>query len=99
MAWSRAGCALAALEPVPIVTHPVTNEPAMFRIARRPLIIAIPLPRRRWGAWLRCVRVWWAAGDDERFLCDAADIVDLERRLRLLERGRGDRFRPLPPAP
>ncbi|MFG6456290.1 hypothetical protein [Roseateles sp. BYS96W] len=68
----------------------------MLRTARRPLIIAIPLPRRRFGAWLRGVCAWWAAGDDERFLHDAVDIADLERRLRQLERGRDDRFGPLP---
>jgi hypothetical protein len=51
----------------------------------------------RWGAWLR--RAWdqLTLAEDERFLRAACDPVDLERRLRRLERGRADRFGPLDP--
>lgn len=53
----------------------------------------------RWGAWLR--RVWDERGvdDDERLLREARDLADLERRLRRQERGRPERFGPLPPTP
>ncbi|MCE4554059.1 hypothetical protein [Pelomonas cellulosilytica] len=53
----------------------------------------------RWTAWLR--RCWqqWLRSDDERFLDDACDLADLERRLRLLERGRPERFGSFPPGP
>jgi len=37
--------------------------------------------------------------DDDRFLHDARDLVDLEARLRRLERGRACRFDSLPPLP
>lgn len=59
-----------------------------------------PAPAR---PWLRlCVaalrRLAAAAHDpDEADLACATDGADLERRLRRLERGRPDRFGPLPP--
>ncbi len=53
----------------------------------------------RWAESLP--RAWLAfAGDaDERLLGDAADLADLERRLRRLECGREERFAPLPRLP
>ncbi|OWR02230.1 hypothetical protein CDO81_21075 [Roseateles puraquae] len=38
-----------------------------------------------------------AADSDTAWLNKAADLADLERRLKRLERGRPDRFGPLPP--
>jgi len=52
-----------------------------------------------WPARLR--RLWnsLAQDGDERLLCAAADLADLERRLRRLEQGRTERFDPLPRLP
>ena len=50
--------------------------------------------------WLARLRHAWDAltlDDDERFLRAARDPVDLEWRLRRLERGRAERFAPLDP--
>jgi hypothetical protein len=57
----------------------------------------VMLAASRWGAWLR--RAWGelTLDDDERFLRGASDPVDLEWRLRRLERGRAERFAPLDP--
>ena len=49
-----------------------------------------------WGAWLRRLYDTFTWDDDERFLCEARDLLDLERRLRRLEQGRAERFGPLP---
>lgn len=51
----------------------------------------------RCGAGLR--RAWerFMRDEDSRFLGEARDLADLEGRLRRLERGRADRFGPLPP--
>ena len=52
--------------------------------------------RRRCASWLR--RAWAGAcvDPDEPWLAQATDHADLERRLKRLERGRPDRFAPLP---
>ena len=50
----------------------------------------------RWGAWLRRVGQRLVLDDEQRFLCEARDLADLESRLRRLERGRADRFGSLP---
>lgn len=67
---------------------------------------AVPSPKAaadgtmpRWRAWLRGAWVQLTLNDDERFLHDAHSLADLEARLRRLERGRDDRFGPLPPPP
>jgi hypothetical protein len=51
----------------------------------------------RWTAWLG--RAWhrFTLDADERFIREACDLVDLELRLRRLERGRAGRFSPLDP--
>lgn len=49
----------------------------------------------RWWAWLRQAWAAFTREDDERFLGDACDLADLERRLRRLERGPRERFAPL----
>jgi hypothetical protein len=48
------------------------------------------------GSWL--LRLWdgFPQNDDERFLREAWDLADLERRLRRLEQGRAERFCALP---
>jgi len=53
----------------------------------------------RWRWWL--LRHWLAPARDadERFLAEALDLADLERRLYRLERGRTERFAPLPGLP
>ena len=52
---------------------------------------------RRWRTWL--AQAWRrAAGQDAAAALHAvADLAHLERRLKQLERGRDDRFAPLPP--
>jgi len=40
-----------------------------------------------------------AAHDDPGLLSEARDLADLEQRLRRLERGRAERFAPLPRLP
>ncbi|WP_157255893.1 hypothetical protein [Pelomonas sp. Root1217] len=50
----------------------------------------------RLGAWLLTLRDAFTRDDDERLLCEARDLADLERRLRRLEQGRTERFGPLP---
>ena len=50
----------------------------------------------RWRAWLLSLEDAFTRDDDERFLCEAWDLADLERRLRRLEQGRRERFGPLP---
>ena len=50
----------------------------------------------RLGAWLLNLRDAFTRDDDERFLSEARDLADLERRLRRLEQGRKERFGPLP---
>ena len=50
--------------------------------------------------WADALRRWWAtpARDPaDACLAHATDLADLDRRLRRLERGRADRFGPLPP--
>jgi hypothetical protein len=49
--------------------------------------------KSRWGTWLRQA---FSQDEDEGWLCQAADLADQERRLRHLERGRAQRFSPLP---
>ena len=52
------------------------------------------------SCWLARLRQAWDAltlDDDERFPRAARDPVDLEWRLRRLERGRAERFAPLVP--
>jgi hypothetical protein len=48
-----------------------------------------------WRAWLRKFGEALRMDADERFLRGAQDLADLERRLRQLERGHAERFRPL----
>ena len=69
----------------------------MLRTATRTPTVDVPDLLRRVGAWLR--RTWHQprVDDDERFLREARDIADLERRLQQLERGPTPRFGPLPP--
>lgn len=50
-----------------------------------------------WAVWLRQAWDRLMLDDDTRFLSEARDHADLERRLRRLERGREHRFDPLPP--
>jgi hypothetical protein len=56
---------------------------------------AVSSASTRWVAWLRQVwgELWLDA--DQRFLREASDLADLERRMRSLERGRPERFAPL----
>lgn len=54
-------------------------------------------PAPRWPAWLRRAWAALARDDEDRELSEACDHADLERQLRRLERGRADRFGPLPP--
>jgi len=70
------------------------------------LSTAVPSPKAaadgawpRWRAWLRVACARLRRNDDERYLHDARDLADVEARLRRLERGRADRFGPLPPQP
>jgi hypothetical protein len=58
---------------------------------------AIKPALRRWGAWLRAAWHDLTLDADERFLGEARDFADLERRLERLERGRPDRYAPLDP--
>lgn len=46
------------------------------------------------GSVVRRLRRWWRSrGADEQYLAEAADLADLERRLRVLERvSRGPAF-------
>lgn len=53
--------------------------------------------RPRWRARLRGAWTRLTLSDEERFLHGASSLADLEARLRRLERGREDRFGPLPP--
>lgn len=64
----------------------------------RPGVAAVAVALR-WPALLS--RLWAAmtANDAEQMAGRACDLADLERRLRRLERGRPDRFGPLPPGP
>lgn len=55
-------------------------------------------PASRRGAWPPYRHRLTAAGD-EGLLGEALDLAHLERRLRRLERGRPDRFAPLPELP
>lgn len=50
-----------------------------------------------WRAQLQRTWVRWGWSADERVLSEARDLADLEARLKRLERGREDRFAPLPP--
>ena len=61
----------------------------------RPAVVAVGASR--WRAWLQ--RAWTALtlDADERFLREARDLAELERRQRCLERGRAERFGPLGP--
>jgi len=70
------------------------------------LITAAPSPKAaaggtmsRWRLWLRGAWVQFTLTDDDHFLQEACNLADLEVRLRRLERGRADRFSPLPPPP
>ena len=46
--------------------------------------------RRESDGFLERVRRWWRPLErDEQYLCAATDLADLERRLRVLERGSG----------
>lgn len=56
---------------------------------------AVAVATSRWGAWLRHAWDELTLDADERFLRAARDLVDLEWRLRRLERGRAERFAPL----
>jgi hypothetical protein len=58
---------------------------------------AVTVAASRWVAWLRRAWVELTLDDDERFLRGARDPVELEWRLRRLERGREERFAPLDP--
>ena len=49
----------------------------------------------RWRAWLRQTWHDLTMDVDERFLGEACDLADLERRQQGLERGRLQRFYPL----
>jgi hypothetical protein len=51
-----------------------------------------------WCAWLRSIWKEFALSDDERFLCEARDPVEVEWRMKRLERGRSERFGPLDPS-
>ena len=44
-------------------------------------------PQAEGGTALRRLWKWWRpGGTDERYLADATDVADLERRMRILER-------------
>jgi hypothetical protein len=75
------------------------RAPLMLRIALLIPSASTPAVVSRWGAKLRHAWQQLTLDDDERFLCEARDLADLESRLRRLERGRVERFRPLPPGP
>lgn len=66
----------------------------MQRTATLPSHIAVTVAPSRWRAWLR--RAWrdFTMDGDERFLQQACDLVDLERRQQCLEHGRPGRFAP-----
>jgi hypothetical protein len=82
------------------VIHRVTKEhPIMLRIALLIPNASVPAVVCRWGAKLRHAWQQLTRDDDGRFLCEARDLADLEGRLRRLERGRVERFGPLPPGP
>lgn len=53
------------------------------------------------GLWSRLHQAWCRCllSPEDAWLQGAADLADLERRLQRLERGRPDRFGPLPPSP
>lgn len=99
MAGLCACCALALQGAKPIVAHRVTIRPAMLHTALSRPGIAAAAAALRWPAWLG--RTWAAmtADDVAPLLGQACSHADLERRLRRLERGRPDRFGPLPPGP
>lgn len=66
-------------------------------------VLTAPVPaatrRARWCAWWRARWHALTLDDDERFVRNACDLADLERRLRCLERGRADAWRPVDPCP
>ena len=67
-----------------------------------PMAVTVPaFARPPTGLWSRlhqaCRRR--LLSPEDAWLQGAADLADLERRLQRLERGRPDRFGPLPPLP
>lgn len=61
-----------------------------------PLPVRINAPRRP-GHRLRALWAWLARDADDAWLIQADDLADIERRLKQRERGRPERFAPLPP--
>ena len=66
----------------------------MQRTATLPSHPVLTVTPSRWRAWLRQAWHDLAMDVDERFLRQACDLADLERRQRYLERGRPERFSP-----
>jgi hypothetical protein len=58
---------------------------------------AVAVAPSRWGAWLRHAWDALTMDADERYLCGAGDLAELERRQRHLERGHRERFARLDP--
>ena len=69
----------------------LTSRPAVA------LAGAVSACASRCEAWLRGAWQELTLDADERFIRGARDLVDLELRLRRLERGRAERFGPLHP--
>jgi hypothetical protein len=74
-----------------------TKEHDMQRTAIWSPLSAAPTATSRWGAWLRHAWDELTLDADERFIRGARDPVEVEWRLRRLERGRAERFAPLDP--
>lgn len=67
-----------------------------------PTAVTVPaFARPPTGLWSRLHQAWCRCllSPEDAWLQGAADLADLERRLQRLERGRPDRFGPLPPSP
>ena len=69
-------------------------------LSLRPAVVvaaAVAAFAAHWATWLRSGWQELTLDADERFIRGACDLADLEWRLHRLERGRADRFGPLPP--
>ena len=69
----------------------------MQHAAPWPAIVRTARTTRRWRTWLAQARRCAAGHGTAAPLHAVADLAHLERRLKQLERGRDDRFAPLPP--
>ena len=71
----------------------------MLTAAETPSALTVAPRPGRLARWLRRAWAHPRPSAEEAWLRDTADLADLEQRLRRLERGRPDRFGPLPALP